>query len=259
MAVGMSKRLLVLGGTGDAAQLIRQAALIPDLTIVASLAGRTPKPNIPSVGTVRIGGFGGVTGLTQFLQDERIDLIIDATHPFAAQISHNAAAAAIACGIPRLLLNRPGWTKVDGDRWISVANHQAAAAVLPALGQSLNGPPRIFLTIGRQELAAFAPLTDCWFLMRMITPPEVPIPPGEVILQQGPFSVEQEIALIEKHNINVIVSKNSGGNATYAKIEAARRLNLPIVIIPRPVLPAGNVVASIDAAIEWLQATLLLD
>jgi precorrin-6A/cobalt-precorrin-6A reductase len=246
----MSKRLLVLGGTGDAAQLIQQAATIPDLAIVASLAGRTPKPNIPSVGTVRIGGFGGVAGLIQFLQDEQIDLIVDATHPFAAQISHNAAAAAIACGIPRLLVDRPGWTQVDGDNWITVADHQAAAAVLPDFGQ------RFFLTIGRQELATFAPLTDCWFLMRMITLPDPPIPPGEVILQQGPFSVEQEMALIEKYAIDAIVSKNSGGHATYAKIEAARRLNRPIVMIPRPVLSPGEVVETTAAAIEWIRKML---
>ncbi len=242
----MTTRILILGGTGDAAQVIQQLANLAQVETIAALAGRTPKPNIPSVGTVRMGGFGGVTGLVDFLQAETIDLLVDATHPFAAQISANAAQAAAIVGIPRVLLNRPGWAREVDDRWIEVADHAAAAAILPGLAE------RIFLTIGRQELAAFADLTQLWFLMRMITPPDGPIPPGEVILQQGPFAVADEIALIREYRVGAIVSKNSGGAATYAKIIAARELGLPVVMIPRPVLPDGDLVSDVAAAVAWV-------
>jgi precorrin-6A/cobalt-precorrin-6A reductase len=243
-------RILILGGTGDAAQVIAQVAALPNVETIASLAGRTPKPNIPDVGQVRMGGFGGIPGLVAFLRDEKIDLLVDATHPFAAQISRNAAQAALTVGIPRVLLDRPGWEKQAGDRWLEVADHAAAAAILPGLAD------RVFLTIGRQELAAFADLTQLWFLMRMITPPDLPIPPGAVILQQGPFSVADEMALMREYQVGAIVSKNSGGSATYAKIIAARELDLPVVMIPRPVLPEGNVVADVAAAVAWVQRQL---
>jgi precorrin-6A/cobalt-precorrin-6A reductase len=244
-------RVLILGGTGDAAQSIAQIAALPLVETIASLAGRTPKPNVPSVGQVRLGGFGGVPGLVAFLRDEKIDLLVDATHPFAAQISRNAAQAAATVGIPRVLLNRPGWEKQEDDRWIEVADHAAAAAILPGLAD------RVFLTIGRQELAAFADLTQLWFLMRMITPPDPPIPLGEVILQQGPFSVADEMGLMRQYRVGAIVSKNSGGTATYAKIIAARELGLPVVMIPRPVLPEGDVVSDVAAVVAWVQRQLI--
>ncbi len=244
------KRVLILGGTGDAAQVIEQLADVPQVETIASLAGRTPKPNIPSVGTVRMGGFGGIPGLVAFLRNENIDLLVDATHPFAAQISRNAAQAALTVGIPRVLLDRPSWAREIADRWIEVADHAAAAAILPGLSD------RIFLTIGRQELAAFADLTQLWFLTRMITPPDEPIPPGEVILQQGPFSVADEIALMQQYQVGAIVSKNSGGSATYAKIIAARELGLPVVMIPRPGLPEGDVVSDVAAAVDWVKHQL---
>ncbi|WP_264325043.1 cobalt-precorrin-6A reductase [Romeriopsis navalis] len=246
----MTQRILILGGTGDAAKVIDRVATLPKVELIASLAGRTPKPNIPTVGRVRRGGFGGVAGLAQFLQTEKIDLVIDATHPFAAQISHNAAVAATQQGIPRLLLNRLGWQRRSDDCWIDVADQAAAAAVLPGLAD------RIFLTIGRQELKAFAHLDQLWFLMRMITPPDPPIPPGKVLLQQGPFSVEDEKALMQKYRVGAIVSKNSGGNATYAKIIAARELGLPVVMIPRPALPVGEVVHDVDAVVAWVERQL---
>jgi precorrin-6A/cobalt-precorrin-6A reductase len=243
----VTKRLLILGGTGDAAKLITQAATLPNLTIIASLAGRTAKPNMPTVCPVRMGGFGGEAGLVEYLQQEKFDLLIDATHPFAAQISRNAAGAAQTCGIPRLLINRPAWIQQSTDRWIEVPHHEAAAAILPGLAQ------RVFLTIGRQELRAFISVPDVWFLMRMITPPDGTIPIGEILLQQGPFSVADEKELLTQYDIGAIVSKNSGGEATYAKIIAARELGLPIVMIPRPALPIGDVVTSLDAALDWLR------
>jgi precorrin-6A/cobalt-precorrin-6A reductase len=243
------KRLLILGGTGDAARLIDQAAQVPGVAVIASLAGRTPQPNRPTV-PFRIGGFGGVAGLTAYLQAEKIDLLIDATHPFAAQISWNAAAAADTVGIPRLRLDRPPWAREAADRWLDLPDYPAAAACLPTLAK------RVFLTIGRQELAAFAPVKEVWFLMRMITPPEGPVPDGELLLRQGPFTVADEIALMRAYQIGAVVSKNSGGNATYAKILAARELGLPVVMMPRSAMPPGTGVAEVAAAIDWLRQQL---
>jgi precorrin-6A/cobalt-precorrin-6A reductase len=240
------KRLLILGGTGDAARLIDQAAQLPGVEVIASLAGRTPQPNLPTV-PFRLGGFGGVAGLTAYLQAENIDLLIDATHPFAAQISWNAAAAAEQVGILRLRVDRPQWEPEAADRWLSVPDYAAAADCLPNLAD------RVFLTIGRQELGAFAGVTGVWFLMRMITPPEGLIPEGDLLLRQGPFTVADEITLLRSYQIGAIVSKNSGGAATYAKIVAARELGLPVVMIPRSAMPPGTVVASVQAAVEWLQ------
>lgn len=248
----MVQRVLILGGTGDAAGLARQAVTIPNLTIISSLAGRTESPVVPD-GSVRVGGFGGVEGLVNYLQQEQIDALIDATHPFAAQISWNAATAAQQVGIPFLMLVRSAWKPVAGDRWIETTNHTAAAAILPDLAQ------RIFLTIGRQELAAFAHLTHQWFLMRMIDPPQPgsPIPPGALLLERGPFSLEHEHKLLQQYQIEAIVSKNSGGAATYAKIQAAREMGLPVVMIQRPLMPAGMVVRTVDQAVKWLESRIL--
>ena len=244
------KRVLILGGTGDAIALAAQAAQIPDLEVITSLAGRTQHPATP-IGSIRVGGFGGAAGLADYLRDRQVDAIIDATHPFAAQITWNAAAAAIAVKIPHLMFIRPAWEKTIGDRWIEVASHEAAAAVLPALAQ------RIFLTIGRQELAAFAHL-DQWFLMRMIDPPasDVPVPNGLLLLERGPFALDEERSLLLKHSIGAIVSKNSGGDATYAKIIAARELEIPVVMVQRSPLPTGAQVANLTEALNWLQSTL---
>ena len=244
------KRVLILGGTGDAIALAAQATQIPDLEVITSLAGRTQHPAMP-IGLVRVGGFGGAAGLVDYLRDRQIDAIIDATHPFATQITSNAAAAAIAANIPHLMFIRPAWEKTINDRWIEVTNHEAAAAVLPALAQ------RIFLTIGRQELAAFAHL-DQWFLMRMIDPPasDVPVPNGLLLLKRGPFSLDEERSLLLKHHIGAIVSKNSGGDATYAKIIAARELKIPMVMVQRSPLPAGVQVIDLAEALSWLHATL---
>lgn len=245
-------RILILGGTGDSAKLIPQLAALPDVQTIASLAGRTPKPNIPTVGEVRIGGFGGVEGLTNFLRDRQISLLVDATHPFAAQIKRNAAIAAQTVGIPRLLLSRPAWEQQPDDRWIEAPDLTAAAQQLPEIAD------RIFLTIGRQELGAFVDLRSQWFLMRMITPPnpDLVLPPGEILLDQGPFDVEKEKDLLLRYQIGAIVSKNSGGSAAYAKVIAARDLGIPIVMIPRPTLPDGPIVADVESAIAWVNQHL---
>ncbi len=247
------KRVLILGGTRDAIELATQAAAIPGVVVVTSLAGRTREPVIQSENT-RIGGFGGISGLADYLHQQRIDLLIDATHPFAAQISFNAAAATRHVGIPRLMLVRPPWQPVPGDRWLEVESNAAAAAMVPELAR------RIFLTIGRQELAAFAHLQQLWFLMRMIDPPhpDARIPHGKLLLERGPFLLENERSLLQAHKIEAIVSKNSGGTATYAKIIAARELGLPVVMVQRPAIPDGETVSDVRASLTWLKTQLNL-
>jgi precorrin-6A/cobalt-precorrin-6A reductase len=246
------KRLLILGGTGDGVELARQAMSLPRLEVISSLAGRTSTPK-SLVGSVRIGGFGGEAGLVEYLETEQIDLVIDATHPFAAEISGNAAGAARRVGIPWLMLVRPGWERLAQDDWIEVESVVAAVVGIPASAE------RIFLTIGRQQLASFASLTDKWCLIRSIDPPDsdILLPPGEVLLDRGPFSLDRELQLLRDYRIDVIVSKNSGGDATYAKIVAARELGLPVVMVQRPIVPEGDIVTNVSGAIEWLIDRLL--
>ncbi len=241
-------RVLILGGTGDASQLAIKASTIPGIEVIISLAGRTRQPALIATQT-RIGGFGGTCGLVAYLQNNSIDLLIDATHPFAAKISFNAATAAKLCGIPHLILVRPPWRLAQGDRWIEVDNIEAAAAILS------DWTKRVFLTIGRQELSTFTHLENIWFLMRSIDPPatDTPIPKGELLLERGPFSLADERKLLKKYQIETIVSKNSGGDATYAKIIAARELGLPVVMVKRPSMPEGDRVADVESALKWLK------
>jgi precorrin-6A/cobalt-precorrin-6A reductase len=245
------KRLLILGGTGDAVALANQAINLLELTVITSLAGRTSLPK-QLVGEVRIGGFGGEAGLIDYLRAEQIDLLIDATHPFAAQISWNAAGAAKQVRIPWLMLIRPAWEKLPQDNWIEVDSVEVSVSMIPTDAQ------RIFLTIGRQQLAPFASLTDRWCLIRSIDPPDlnIQLPPGELLLDRGPFSLEQELRLLQDYRIDAIVSKNSGGDATYAKILAARELGLPIVMVQRSITPQGEVVRDVAGAIQWLRDRL---
>ncbi|MBE9206444.1 cobalt-precorrin-6A reductase [Nostoc sp. LEGE 06077] len=245
------KRVLILGGTGEAAELSARIATIDGIEAIASFAGRTREPLLPS-GEVRIGGFGGVEGLVEYLRQMKIDILIDATHPFANQISYNAAAAAKEVEIPRLMLIRPAWEKVTGDRWIEVESNSAAADILK------NQAKRVFLTVGRQELSTFAHLQDIWFLMRMIDPPgkDALVPPGMILCDRGPFVLENERQILIQHNIDTIVSKNSGGDATYAKIIAARELGVQVVMVKRPDIPAGEKVPDVDSAVAWLQNKL---
>jgi len=247
------KKLLILGGTGEAAALAGRLAEDPRLTVITSLAGRTRDP-AKVAGTVRVGGFGGAVGLATYLDEESISLLIDATHPFAAQITANAAAACSAAEVPRLILTRPPWRPQTNDRWVRVPNAQAAAGVLADLGR------RVFLSAGRQDLAPFADLQGIWFLVRVIDDPAEPLALAncEVILGRGPFAAEDEAALMQAHGIAVLVSKNSGGQATYGKIEAARRLGLPVVMIDRPALPKGLLVQSVDEAAAWAESQCTL-
>jgi precorrin-6A/cobalt-precorrin-6A reductase len=241
------KRLLILGGTGDASELATKASAIPEIEVISSLAGRTRQPQTP-VGIVRVGGFGGEAGLTDYLRDTKIDILIDATHPFAAQISFHAAAAAATCKIPYLMLKRPTWERFPDDQWVEVDSVEEAASVLPKLAS------RVFLTVGRQQLAPFANLKDIWFLMRLIDPPTLDAltPQGVILYSRGPFTLENERKLLIEHQIDTIVSKNSGGDATKAKIIAARELGVKVVMVKRPATPIGEQVSDVDNAIEWL-------
>lgn len=241
------KRVLILGGTGDARELAVRAAEVTGVEVISSLAGRTRQPIVGSENT-RSGSFGGIVGLTDYLRSQQIDLLIDATHPFAAQISSNAAVAASNAGIPHLMLIRPAWQPVTGDVWLEVESHAAAAKILPKLAC------RIFLAIGRQELAAFAHLQELWFLMRTIEPPQpnAQVPPGKLLLDRGPFSLEEERSLLQQYEIGAIVSKNSGGNATHAKIIAARELRIPVVMVKRPTSPSRDRVDNLEDALAWI-------
>ncbi len=245
------KRVLILGGTAEAAALARALAEDARVSATTSLAGRTRAPAaLP--GAVRRGGFGGAQALADYLKTRAVDLLVDATHPFAARISRNAVQACAAAGVPRLVLTRAPWTARDGDRWTRVPDAASARAALPGLGR------RVFLTIGRQELSAFAGLDAVWFLVRLVEPPEDPIPLEDyhLVLGRGPFSLERETTLLREHGIEAVVSKNSGGPGTYAKIEAARALDLPVLMVERPALPAGETVESVAAALAWLERRL---
>jgi len=240
-------RVLILGGTGDGIQLAARLADIDKIEVITSLAGRTRQPTLP-VSDVRIGGFGGTQGLIDYLRQMQIDVLIDATHPFAQRISENAFDAATEVSIPRLMLVRPPWEKVAGDRWIEVESITLAAAALK------NQAERVFLTIGRQEIGAFAHLTEIWFLMRVIDPPspEVLLPKGELLYDIGPFTLDNERQILLQQNIDTIVSKNSGGSATYAKIIAARELGINVVMVKHPPFPAGEQVINVEGAVQWL-------
>ena len=236
------RRLLILGGTGEAAMLARHLTDRPDLDVVSSLAGRVASPALP-IGAVRVGGFGGVEGLKAYLVEQRFDVVIDATHPFAARMSLNAAEACRQVPVPLLGFVRPAWEPEPSDRWLPVADMDAAAAQCRG---------RVFLTVGRQELAPFAGC-DAWFLIRTIDPPGGSLPPRHALLMaRGPFTLAAEIDLLRANAIDLIVSKNSGGPATYAKIAAARALGLPVVMVERPARPATDEARSLDAVDAWL-------
>jgi precorrin-6A/cobalt-precorrin-6A reductase len=238
-------RILILGGTGEARELA--AALVADdADVISSLAGRVSQPRLPA-GPVRVGGFGGAEGLAAFLRDEGITQLIDATHPFAATITANAAWAATDAGVPRLVLRRRDW-EADPS-WISVADiHQAAGAVAHWPGED------VFLTTGRRDLDAFAADDRHRFLVRTVDPPDGPAPPRmTLILDRGPYTVEGESALLREHRIGLLVTKNSGGPMTAAKLSAARGLGVQVVMVRRPPLPPGSAVATTaQEALRWL-------
>lgn len=213
---------------------------------VFSYAGRTARPKDQPL-KVRVGGFGGAEGLARYLRDEAISKVIDATHPFAAQMSRNAVEACRMAGVPLLAFERPPWVAEDGDNWQHVVDLEAAVAALPQT------PARVFLAIGRQHLSDFAAAPQHHYLVRLVDRPKtLPLPDAEAVVARGPFSVEGDEALLTAHRISLVVAKNSGGEGAKAKLIAARRLGLPVILIDRPVLPARKVTDSIEAVMAWV-------
>ena len=236
-------RVLLLGGTAEGRRLA--ARLHPQTDVISSLAGRVPDPALPA-GPVRIGGFGGVEGLRQWLRDNDITAVIDATHPFAATMTANAAAACAELALPHLLLSRPAWDPGDAEL---VASDREAADVVAAKGYS-----RVFLTTGRSGTTAFRD-SGAWLLIRVVTAPQAENLPRdhELLLSRGPYRYEDEHRLMRDHRIDVVVTKNSGGELTRPKLVAAQALGVDVVMIDRPPLPAGvTVVDSVDDAVGWL-------
>lgn len=218
--------------------------------VVSSLAGRVANPRLP-LGEVRVGGFGGPDGLARYLADNRVTAVVDATHPFAEHIGASAAKAASAAKVPLLRLERPGWQAGPGDEWHWVGSLEEAATKITELGE------RIFLTSGRQGLAAFAGCTEQWFLARCVDPPGPPLPPKiEIMLDRGPYDVPGETTLLRDHRIDVLVTKDSGGTMTTAKLVAARQRGIPVVVIQRPERPETRTVEDVAAAADWVSAML---
>jgi precorrin-6A/cobalt-precorrin-6A reductase len=238
-------RMLVLGGTTEANALGRCLAGREDIEAVLSLAGRTRSPVVPPI-PLRVGGFGGVEGLTAYLTERRVDVVVDATHPFAAQMSRHAVAACRALGVPVAGFSRPAWVEQAGDRWTRVTT---LAAAVDALGVV---PRRVFLTVGGVQLGVFARAPWHWYLVRTIDPPA----DGRfdrLILARGPFGVEAEVALMRDERIDMLVTKNSGGTATGAKIAAARALGVEVVIVERPAAEAYPMFERLDDVVAWME------
>ncbi|HEV3001605.1 MAG TPA: cobalt-precorrin-6A reductase [Solirubrobacteraceae bacterium] len=241
-----SAPVLIFGGTADARRLaeLLDGAGVPVLT---SLAGRVREPQLPA-GEVRVGGFGGADAIAEWLVRHRPPAVVDATHPFAARIGPAVAQACAAAGVPLLRLERPGWSERPGDRWRWVADLDEAAAALDGRDA------RVLLTTGRQGLASFTGVESAWFLIRSIEAPEPPVPPRhEVLLDRGPYTVAGELEVIDRHAIDVVVTKDSGGAATEAKLEAARERGLEVIVVRRPPRPDVAAVASARDAAAWVE------
>jgi precorrin-6A/cobalt-precorrin-6A reductase len=239
----MARRILILGGTTEARELAERLAGAPGLDVTVSLAGRV-RDIVPHPVPVRVGGFGGIDGLAAHLSAEQIDVLVDATHPFADQIARNAAAAAPRAGVRLVALRRPPWAATEGDRWHVVDGIAGAVAALGPV------PRRVFLALGRQEVDAFAPADGHFYLVRSIEPiaPRV-LADAAYIEARGPFREADERALMTAHRIDTLVARNSGGTAGYGKIAAARALGVGVVLIRPPERPAGEMVATVDAAV----------
>jgi precorrin-6A/cobalt-precorrin-6A reductase len=244
----MPGRVLLLGGTTEASALAAELAHDSRTELILSLAGRTAHPRVASGQQLRVGGFGGADGLARYLIQESVDLVVDATHPFAARMPFNAAHACQQAGVPLLKLYRPAWAPVAGDRWTHVADLDRAAATLVE-----RGARRALLTTGRQELDAFRALRGITFVVRSIEPPDLGgFDAATAVLARGPFDVDGECALLSAHRIDTLVTKNSGGSATAAKLEAARNLGIEVVMVDRPPLPAVALTDSVADARDWI-------
>lgn len=245
--------VLVLGGTTEARELALTLDARGDVRVITSLAGRTAEPGTLA-GEVRTGGFGGPEALAAWLGAHDVRAVVDATHPFAVGISRHAAEACGGAGVPLVRLVRPGWTAGPDDDWHDAVDLADAAARVPGLGS------RVLLAIGRQEVAAFAGVTDAWFLIRAIEPPGGPAPPHhELLLARGPYDLEGERRLLADHGIDLVVAKDAGGDATRAKLDAARERGIPVLLVRRPPAPGGpaaTVVETAGAAVDATRALL---
>jgi len=241
------RHILILGGTSEARQLAGRLADRRDLKVTLSLAGRTAHPAAQPV-PVRVGGFGGTDGLAAYLADEHIDVLVDATHPYAATMAAHAAEAAERTKVPIVALRRKPWTALADDKWTEVDDVEGAVG---ALGAS---PRRVFLAIGRKEVGAFAAAPQHDYLIRSVDPVEPPldVPHAAYIVARGPFSEDDESALLKQNRIEVVVAKNSGGKATKGKIAAARALGIEIVMLRRPTLPDVPAADTVQGAVAWL-------
>ena len=241
------RRILILGGTTEARALAERLAGRADLAVTLSLAGRTAHPVAQPV-PVRSGGFGGAEGLVNYLAREHIDALVDATHPYAAIMAANAVQAARLAGVPLLALRRPPWSAVAGDRWSEVAD---AFAAVRKLGEA---PRRVLLALGRNDIAPFVQAPQHRYLVRSVDPVEPPlrVPHASYVIGRGPFTQVDDLALLTTHGIEMVVCKNSGGDATYGKIAAARTLGLDVVMLRRPALPEVEAVETIADALAWI-------
>lgn len=241
--------ILVLGGTTEATRLV-QALADTRLPATLSYAGRVERPR-PQPVPVRTGGFGGPEGLARYLSDQGITHLIDATHPFAAQMSTHAVQAAAATGTPLLAYTRPAWVPEHGDDWTLVPDIAAAVSALDGAGA------RVLLAIGRMHLASFAAQPQHHYLLRLVDPPQSPppLPDHHIVIDRGPFTVHDDMALLVQHRITRIVSKNAGGTGARAKLVAARQLCLPVIMIDRPTLPARHEATRLDQVLHWLSET----
>ena len=243
-------RILLLGGTTEASALAKTLAEA-GTDAVFSYAGRTAKPVSQPLPT-RIGGFGGADGLADYLQAEGITHVVDATHPFAAQMSTNAVGACALVGVPLCAFERPAWQAGEGDNWVQADSIEQAVEALP------DTPARVFLAIGKQNLAQFAAKPQHHYLLRLVDAPEadLPLPHTTVEIARGPFDVAGDTALMQRHGITHVVAKNAGGVGAAAKLTAARSLNLPVIMIGRPQVhaPAGQrpIKGSVAEVMAWL-------
>ncbi|QNP69035.1 cobalt-precorrin-6A reductase [Streptomyces roseirectus] len=262
--------VLILGGTTEARELAAALSGVPvdgargsgvpvngvpvsgvrvnGVQVTISLAGRVSRP-AAHAGDVRVGGFGGAAGLAAWLREHRVTALVDATHPFAVRITRNAVAAAAETGVPLLVLRRDGWTAGPGDRWHDAGSLAEAAELVPRLGR------RVLLTTGRLELAAFAHVTGVHFVARSVEPPEPPLPADcDVLLTRGPFTLDDERRLLRDRRLDLVVTKDSGGAATAAKLVAAREAEVPVIVVRRPPVPSGvPVVGDVGGALDWLR------
>jgi precorrin-6A/cobalt-precorrin-6A reductase len=245
------KRVLILGGTTEARLLAERLAGRRDLDVTLSLAGRTAAPARQPV-PVRSGGFGGVAGLADYLVSEHVDFLIDTTHPYANVISNNAVEAARSTRVPLLVLRRPPWVATAGDRWTEVSDVSEAVRALGAT------PRRVFITLGRNELAPLNDAPQHFYLVRSVDPvnPPLPLPQVAYVTGRGPFSEADDRALMKEHRIEAVIAKNSGSSATYGKIAAARELGIGVIMLRRPQASAALSVETVQDALDWLDHAL---